>query len=634
MFKLNMNRKLINMSNLEKREINMDNWEIVSTKQMSKAKKRMFKRNVNIVRDYLYTSDTVLFIAEKYKVNIKEVRRYVKRALLLDKNGKIFGYQALIPGKHLEGYSTINEKVKRKIPTKFEEVIKKTPNSEVFFDREIKKYIAGKSRSIKAIHQIFLHNIVKNGHPTYEYPFTIQDKGYRGFLDYFKSRKEEVIKHRVENTTPFSLENLRKPVLRPFEQVEIDGHRIDAYFITEIETPTGTKTKAVIERPWLLTVIDRSTRCILGYHLALKTEYNSEDVLQCITNSLIPQKTYKMKNELLTLNPTGGLPNQHLKKAPYAVYSELYLDNALSHLSKITLAKTVDLLGINVVFGKVAEPTRRPIVERFFKTLESNGFHNLKSTTGSNPDDPIRVNPERKALKYEIDIDDLRDITYSVIYNYNGQNHESLYGNSPLEDMRQKLEKYPVNYLPIELQNGSEFFTYEYTRVVRSNGTINLINYEGAKYFSSKLNIDSTMLGQEITIRTDIRDLRKLKSFRKDGSFYDELYVETKWRNKPHSLKERKAINKLIRLKAFDNIPNENYLDAYEYYLMNQRNKNNKSINKNAATKLAHRKDKFKTNKTKNDLIKPKKKLKGKHESITNEDLFNTLKEYDLKSQN
>lgn len=633
-----MNRELVKNSMLEKIEIDMNNWEKVSKKQMTTKDKKTFERNKKILRDYLYTEKTVVSIAEEHSIHKSEVTRYVKRALTIDKNGLVTGYRGIIPGRNLTGYNQINNNILGK-PSKIERLIAKTPNSELFLEREIKKYIKGRTKSIRNVHKTFLSHLVKNGIPMYEYPFTLQDKGYRSFLEYFKVKEKEYYEYQARETPSLSINSLKKPIIRPFEQVEIDGHRIDAYFVTEIETPTGTTTKAVIERPWLLVAIDRSTRCVLGYHLALKTEYNSEDILQCITNSLIPGKTYTMKNLMLSLNATGGIPNKHLKKAPYAVYSELYLDNALSHLSKITLTKTVDLLGINVIFGKVAEPTRRPFVERLFRTLETNGFHNLKSTTGSNPDDPVRIAPEENALRYEIDLDDLKDITYSVIHNYNGESHQSLYGNSPLEDMKQKLEKYPVNYLPIELQNGNEFFTYEYVRTVRSNGTINLINYEGAKYFSSKLNTDSTMLRKKITIRTDIRDLRKLKAFRQDGTFYDYLYVETKWRNKAHSLKERKAINKLIREKSFEDIPNENYLDAYEYYLMNQKKKHTKSIKRNAATKLAHREDKFKSyepQKRKNNLKKgkPPKKIRGKHEGITNDDLLSIIKEYELKSQN
>lgn len=48
--------------------------------------------------------------------------------------------------------------------------------------------------------------------------------------------------------------------------------------------------------------------------------------------------------------------------------------------------------------GPVAVPVRRPIIERFFRTLEQNTFHRLPSTTGSNPLDPIRNNAEKKPL--------------------------------------------------------------------------------------------------------------------------------------------------------------------------------------------------------------------------------------------
>lgn len=629
-----MDRELLQRSGLNEDILDMDNWEPVSTQQMSEDYKNTFKRNKNIVYDYFYTNEPVTAIYRKYNIAKSEVYRYVRRVLLLDTNGNPMGFKGLIPRNRISGYNNVDEEYKHHESTKLERTIQEIPELDIFFERELKKYINGKTKSIKNIHRAFLNYLVKNGIRTNEYPFNLQDKGYRNFLSYFRTRKEVYISKRADSTQSLSLNLLKKNVLRPFEQVEIDGHRIDAYFITEITTPTGTTTEAIIERPWLLAAIDRSTRTVLGYHLALKTEYNSEDVLQCVANSLIPTKIHNVKNSQLQLNANGGIPNQHLSKAAYVVYSELYLDNALSHLSNITLSKMVDLLGINLVFGKVAEPTRRPFVERFFKTLESNGFHNLKSTTGSGPEDPLRMNPEDKALRYRIGIDDLKDITYSVIHNYNGESHASLYGNSPLEDMRQKLEMFPVNSLPIKLQNGNEFFTFEKNRVVRSNGSINHINYQGAKYFSSKMNNDSNMTSKTVTIQINIRDLRTLVMYRADGTFYDELYVEAKWRNKAHSLKERKAINKLIREKAFDNLPNSNYLDAYEYYLMTSRNKNKKTITKNAATKIAHRQEKFGSNTKSEPVEKPRKRLKSKHDGVTHDDLYQIMDDYGLKSQN
>ncbi len=53
-------------------------------------------------------------------------------------------------------------------------------------------------------------------------------------------------------------------------------------------------------------------------------------------------------------------------------------------------------------FGSVATPETRGIVERFFGTLEENGYHRVPSTTGSNIRDVRRENAEKDAINYNV----------------------------------------------------------------------------------------------------------------------------------------------------------------------------------------------------------------------------------------
>ena len=63
------------------------------------------------------------------------------------------------------------------------------------------------------------------------------------------------------------------------------------------------------------------------------------------------------------------------------------LDNAKAHLSGFTLGKLTDDLKCTVNYGSVATPETRGIIERFFETLEAQGFHKLPMTTGSSAKD-------------------------------------------------------------------------------------------------------------------------------------------------------------------------------------------------------------------------------------------------------
>ena len=65
------------------------------------------------------------------------------------------------------------------------------------------------------------------------------------------------------------------------------------------------------------------------------------------------------------------------------------LDNAKSHLSHNVVKKLTEDLKCMVNFAAVATPETRGIIERFFRTFETSGFHRLLGTTGSNIQDKI-----------------------------------------------------------------------------------------------------------------------------------------------------------------------------------------------------------------------------------------------------
>ena len=64
----------------------------------------------------------------------------------------------------------------------------------------------------------------------------------------------------------------------------------------ELTAPDGTPRYVTLSRVWILTIIDVSTRAIIGYHLCIETEYSSADVLQTIKNAIVPQKNLELEN--------------------------------------------------------------------------------------------------------------------------------------------------------------------------------------------------------------------------------------------------------------------------------------------------------------------------------------------------
>ena len=53
-----------------------------------------------------------------------------------------------------------------------------------------------------------------------------------------------------------------------------------------------------------------------------------------------------------------------------------------------------------------------------------------------------RRNPEKNAIKYNVTYDDVTEIIEQLIIEYNNSPHESLYNNTPLQEMERKIREY------------------------------------------------------------------------------------------------------------------------------------------------------------------------------------------------
>src|SRR5690606_8523189 len=199
------------------------------------------------------------------------------------------------------------------------------------------------------------------------------------------------------------------------------------------KTPEGDEIVEVMNRIWILSIVDVATRAILGHHLCLNKEYSSHDVLMCFRNAIFPWKKKSLTIEGLNYSEGANFPSNLIPEASFGLWDELCYDNAKANIAKNVKEKLVDLVGCSINFGPVAVPVRRPIIERFFRTLEQNGFHRLPSTTGSNPQDPKRKKSEEKAIKYRITAEHLEELTDVLIAEYNATPHEGNNNLSPLE---------------------------------------------------------------------------------------------------------------------------------------------------------------------------------------------------------
>ncbi|WP_413380789.1 hypothetical protein [Alkalihalobacillus sp. 1P02AB] len=376
----------------------------------------------------------------------------------------------------------------------------------------------------------------------------------------------------------------RNNLLKPYQEVQFDGHKIDVIISMELTAPDGTSRFVPLSRIWILTIIDVSTRAIIGYHLCLNREYSSEDVLQTIKNAIIPQERPELTIPKLEYPADGGLPSMLIPETQWALWDELFYDNAKANLSYIVRDRLKRIAGCRVQAGPIKSPLKRAIIERFFGKLEKVGYHRLPSTTGSNVSDPRRKNSESDAIKFEITFEELEEVTAAVIAQYNSSFHEGLYFASPLESMKQKINKGAMIRTMDENQREDvNFFSMETFRTIKGNitkGRRPHINFVHGKYTNELLLRSPGLIGKKLILTIDIEDIRFLDAYLEDGSSIGKLRVSGQWGLTKHSLKLRKEIYKLATKKLIQFTYQDDPIIVYQEYLKEKAQTNKAARNK------------------------------------------------------
>ena len=608
-------------------DIDKSNWQTVLIDNIDNEEdKKLYlrrKKAVDMYLDNVKTSD----IVKETGFHRNNIVRFVTRCLKLDKNGLPLGYKALIPYKRLKEYKRVDEE-KEKCTGKFNQLLLKYPELKDFIDNTYlglyKKNNLEKNIKISSLYKKFIKKCHELDIKENEYPFNTNDIGKRSLYRYIKNLQNTKYNYylnrlddnyaQIAKSTGVGIQN-NPIIIKPFQQVQFDGHKIDAEICIKFRTIEGDIIKKTMSRIWLLVIIDVATRVVLGYHLCLNSEYSSFDVLKCIENAIKPKEKINLTIPNLKYPDNGGFHSLAISQTQWAVWDEFLYDNAKANLAASVTDVLTNRINCVVNAGPVATPQRRGIVERFFKTLEDYGFHRLTNTTGSNIYDPKRKNAEKNAIKYEIEESEIEQITEILIANYNNTNHNGINGFTPIELMQQRIEE--RGFLPHIMneddRNDMTFCQLKTTRKINGNkdkGRRPYIYYEGVEYRNEVLSQSFNLIGQKLTLVVNINDLRFIKSYLPDGSELGILTAKGKWAIKPHTLKMRKEINKLKNEKEISFGMFDDPIDVYHQYLINKSVDNKPSRNKLATLnkKLQNQKnDNSNKNKKDNNKYNPNK---------------------------
>lgn len=522
-----------------------------------------------------------------------EITRLVRRCIIKDNTGIEKGYLALIP--NLKAKET-NDKLTQLFlehPT-----LESFISGNYFGDR---KYTLEHNMNVRTLHTKFIEECLRLGIQNYEYPFTIKDKGYLTLYRYIKKleliKQKQAIKRqnndavqKFESTGYGEKYNLNP--IHPYEVVQIDGHKIDLLYVVEVENEQGEIITMPATRCWLLAIIDVATRAIIGYSVSPYENYNQYDILTAVQNSIMPHKKIEFSHRSLKYPDNGGFPSSAIPDTEWASFDMLMLDNAKSHLAQNTVDKLVNNVQCAVNFGSVATPETRGIIERFFKTLETQGFHRLPATTGSNSQDNKRKNPEKNAIKYNITFNDICELLEYFIAEYNNSAHSALEYQTPLQVMERRIYQAGMKPYIIPVDKRTDFNKLTYFTVERTlrggykTGTKPQISYMGVKYHAYDTMIPMDYVGEKVYIEVNPQDVSHVDLYDKKGIFIANLVAMGEWGRKPHSIKTHQAVLKRKNKNLETNTIFTPHLTEYEKELRenskkSRRDRTNASIVRN-----------------------------------------------------
>lgn len=591
-----MRRKsLLENLGIDASTINLAEWPIVDTNLLSEVDRDKYERRKLAVEMYLQDSATVSEISDVTKIEKMEITRFVDRCLRVDQSGQILGYRALNPNIHLKSYErgVLPKENASNFSGAFELLLERYPDLRELIDTKTlatDKKALKITYSIKYLHKRMLDKCKELGITPNQYPRNTLDEGRRSLERYVKNLKERHFGNQhvfgetaamIAKTVGTGEKNYSNN-FRPYGRVMFDGHKIDLILTIRYTDPDGNWITKTLKRIWLLVILDVSTKAVLGHLLCVKSEYSQMDVLQCIHNAINPHNPMSFTIKGLRYPEGGSFPSSSIPEAQWAVWREFWMDNAKANLALNVKDKLTKTIGCFINAGPVKSPLRRSFIERFFGILEENGYHLMPSTTGSNPNDPKRKNAEEIALKTEISIEHLEELTEVMLAQYNNEPHSGNSGPSPLKAMRSKISRgFLPRILPENRRQELGLLIVSRTCTIQGNlkeGRRAYINFEGAQYRNATLSQSKGLIGKKITIYINIMDIRSIRAFLPNGNEIGFLRVSGKWVMTPHSLETRKTINKLLRSdkrKYF--LERDDYVRAFHEHLSSSSNKGDKN---------------------------------------------------------
>lgn len=530
--------------------------------------------------------EPVAQIEERFGYQCHQIVLFLNRCVHVMHDGRIAGCMGLVKGVRTKPH--VRTRPVRSMPHlsrggyagALDLLMSARPGIRVALDQYLATGIdpLGKDRgrvTVRAVHQVFLNLCKDAGVGTRDWPFCTERQGRGSLARYVRRFLEdnhqriallqfgEVSKDRSKRgKSPLG----KMDAKAPFEIVEADEHEAHIIFSVGIDTPKGMKF-VPCERLTLILAVDRYTNYILAWDLVVRRQPSSSDFLECIDRAIEGQCLSEEIKQIL-LSRIGRGEHCDLRVG----FDSLFVDNALAHLSDSVCAKVREVAGAAVSFGAIKRPERRSLVERIFSWMARQLFHRSRATTGNNPSDTRRIEPEQEAVRQKISLQEILGELGKAVALWNNKSTEANYGSSPAQQMLDYYSDANGVIPTLCPPRGSSFVPLRFeincptVRGSQAKGRLPYISYGSVEYSSQGLAARWDLIGKEIRIHADPYDISQLQAYTAEGEVLDVLVpLSSRWQH-PHSREMRRMLKAKIESghDQFDEYPVQEFLAQQE----------------------------------------------------------------------
>ena len=561
----------------------IEGWPRVDTESIKDpGDRKTFVRRERAFLSMKMRNHTLTDIAKTAGLSRKALRQLAVRTLKRHKDGKVWGFRALVPRTNVSGYE------REALPTTkaskhggdagaFTALLRKYSELPRFIEKNL--FRRGESgqlqlrKSVKRFHRTFLDELKRLGVKKTEYPLSRRDGGLRSLYAYVrKLEAEDVLSTLARGDSDIAelyarrLANCkgRRPVM-PYELVEGDGHELKLNVYFDLERPDGKKVRVYVPRLWVVAMLEVYSGALLGYSVSPYENYNAHDVLSAIASALYGRAPDEPLNKIPDSNyPGRSLPVELVPELKGVCFDVLSLDNALSHTAKDVTGKTTTIVGAAICRGPSYVPEFRNYVERAFKTLrESLGIGELKASRRGR-----HARRRSDSFADAIALERVLALLDGVFWQYNCElRTEAALGRTPLEALCDVLHDPFVRKVSSEQWGRAEFMTRRMVKRVAGNpeaGRPLYVEFADGRYSGPALNDNPGLRGEEVVFEYNEDNVAFGKVFLSNGHEAGILEVGGRWAGRAHSLRLRRHIAALMHRGDFQPPPGLDFVTAFE----------------------------------------------------------------------